>query len=77
MSQYLEQAQIHETQDTVEIRFHYNEIEYALAMSQAMFDLLDVSCGQTAPVLCKVMIGLDHPSWSGGVMLTEEGFEQA
>jgi hypothetical protein len=75
MSEYV-QAEIHETEKTVELRWQYGEIMYGLVMSQEMFDLLDISCGQMTPVLSKVMIGLDHPAWSGGVMLSEKGFEQ-
>lgn len=75
MSEYVN-AEIHETEKTVELRWSYDEITYGLVMSQEMFDLLDISCGQQTPVLSKVMIGLDHPSWTGGVLLSEEGFTQ-
>lgn len=68
MSEYVN-AEIHETEDTIEIRFEYGDKQYGLVMAQEMFDFLDVSCGQQTPTLVKLGIGLDHPAWTAGVSL--------
>jgi hypothetical protein len=54
MSEYL-YAEIHDSDETVEIRWTYNGKTYGLLMNQAMFDVLDISDGLPAPVLSKVM----------------------
>jgi hypothetical protein len=75
MSEYIN-AEIHETSEAVELRWEYGERQYGVLISQEMFDMLDISCGQQTPVLTKIMIGLDHPKWTQGIIITEEGFEQ-
>lgn len=69
MSEYLERAEIHETDDTVEIRWTYNDRQYALLMASGMFDLLDISDGLPAPILSKLMRPV---TWGHGDIMNVE-----
>jgi hypothetical protein len=55
MSEYLENVEIHQTPDTVEMRWTYEGKQYGLLMNQAMFDVLDITDGLPAPILSKLM----------------------
>lgn len=55
MSEYLENARIHETADNVEIRWEYEEKTYGLIIPQEMLDLLCLDGGLDTPVLTKIM----------------------
>lgn len=75
MSEYLN-AEIHETPETIEVRWDYNGRVYGLVMGQEMFDLLEITSGNKSPVLSRIRMNLNNPTWNHGVEITEEGFNQ-
>lgn len=72
MSEYVN-AELHETAETIEVRWEYNGRVYGLVMSQEMFDRLDISKGEKTPVLRKIAVGIDSPKWQHGIDITDEG----
>lgn len=54
MSEYLD-AEIHETDETVELRWSYNENTYGIIMGQEIFDVLQRQSGQRTAVLMEVL----------------------
>lgn len=72
MSEYLD-AEIHETIDHLEIRWRYEEKEYALTITPEMFDLLAVAEGQDAPILAKLIT--NPAAWTNkGLEISGQGF---
>lgn len=55
MSEYLENVELHQSEDTVEIRWTFEEKQYGLVMAWPMFELLDISDGLPSPILSKLM----------------------
>lgn len=56
MSEYLDDAEYHETEKHITVTWRMNEIQYALRMGHEFFDALDVTDGQEPPVLMKLMV---------------------
>lgn len=55
MSEYLD-AEVHVNDDTVELRWLFDENKYALVMGHEMFDQLEVTQGQESPVLIELLV---------------------
>lgn len=54
MSEYLT-SEIHETDESVELRWEYNGNTYGIIMGQEMFDVLQRESGQRTAVLMEVL----------------------
>lgn len=76
MSEYVN-AEIHETEHTIELRWEYEGRVYGLVMGQEMFTMLDITQGEKVPVLSKIRLDLNTAKWEHGIEMTEEGFTQA
>jgi hypothetical protein len=76
MSEYLN-AEIHETEHSIELRWEYEGRVYGLVMGQEMFSMLDITEHKKSPVMSKIRLDLNTPKWEHGIEITEEGFTQA
>jgi hypothetical protein len=55
MSEYLD-AEIHETDESVELRWRYNGITYGIIMGQELFDVLQREPGARTAILTEVLV---------------------
>jgi hypothetical protein len=55
MSEYVE-AEIHETDESVELRWRYNEKTYGLMMGQEILDVLQRESGQKTAILMEALV---------------------
>lgn len=61
MSEYVD-AELHETDETVELRWRYNEIEYGIIMGQEIFEVLQREPGQRTAILMETLVfDVDDP----------------
>jgi hypothetical protein len=75
MSEYVV-AEIHDSMDSLELRWEFDDRTYGLTFTPEMFDLLALDEGQESPVLTKIM----RPSegWqNNGVEIREDGYHLA
>lgn len=68
MSEYLENVELHWNENTVEIRWTFEDRPYALAMAAGMYELLEIPDGLPAPILLK----LARPVTVGGDKMNVE-----
>lgn len=55
MSEYVE-AEIYETDETLELRWRYNGKRYGILIGQAMFDTLRLADGQQTAILTETLV---------------------
>lgn len=71
MSEFLD-AEIHETIDSLELRWRYEDTTYGLVITPEMFDLLALDGGDT-PILARIITHAE--AWENrGLSVRKDGF---